>query len=120
MEMIELGKKYRTRDGGEVRLYAIDGTPPYKIHGAVANNDYGGDTTWTVRCWTTDGAYRQSAGSGLDLVEVLPEVTVRKYMFDSNITRVFTADTPTFANNCVGAIDITHNGKEITDVKVVK
>jgi hypothetical protein len=32
--MISMDKQYRTRDGREVRIYAVDGGGKYPIHGA--------------------------------------------------------------------------------------
>ena len=37
--MIDITKKYRTRDGREVRIYATDGADPYPVHGAIKNSD---------------------------------------------------------------------------------
>lgn len=33
--MIDKNKKYRTRDGKEVRIYCTDGRGLYPIHGAI-------------------------------------------------------------------------------------
>jgi hypothetical protein len=35
MTKIELGKTYRTRDGREVKIYAVDGGGEFPIHGGV-------------------------------------------------------------------------------------
>ena len=35
--MIDMKKKYRTKDGREVRIYATDGVGHYPVHGAVNN-----------------------------------------------------------------------------------
>jgi len=62
--MIDVNKKYTTRDGREVRIYATDGVGCYPIHGAVL--EYG---IWCITAWTVEGkkeARRKSVG---DLVE---------------------------------------------------
>jgi predicted DNA-binding protein with PD1-like motif len=33
---IDINKKYRTRDGHEVRIYATDGMGLYPVHGAIS------------------------------------------------------------------------------------
>lgn len=48
--MISMEKKYRTFDGREVRLYAVDGGGKFPIHGA-ANTD--GD--WLAYSWSVGG-----------------------------------------------------------------
>jgi len=49
--MIELGKQYKTRDGREVRIYAVDGGGEYPVHGAIKY-----DGGWFSRCWAAKGA----------------------------------------------------------------
>lgn len=43
---IEMGKKYKTRDGRKVRLYAVDCGGTYSVHGAIANGDVKSVTSW--------------------------------------------------------------------------
>jgi len=67
--MIDINKKYRTRDGREVRIYATDGRAFYPIHGAILQ-EHG----WQQSCWTVDGLHSLSStgnNSG-DLIEVRP------------------------------------------------
>lgn len=65
---ISMDKKYRTRDGREVRIYAVDGGyGKHPIHGAV-NSDYG----WIVQMWSDIGAC--ASGSTYDLIEVKPRI----------------------------------------------
>ena len=70
--MIDIHKKYTTKDDKEVRIYATDGIGLYPIHGAVLN--YAGSTNdqgWSVGTWTNDGLYDIAApNSSLNLVEV--------------------------------------------------
>jgi hypothetical protein len=63
--MIDINKKYTTRDGREVRIYATDGKDFNSVHGAVLIN---GD--WRARNWNPDGMYDSSGATDLDLVEV--------------------------------------------------
>jgi hypothetical protein len=64
--MIDLDKKYRTRDGREVELYAIKPeNGSYPVLGAVKNNDQ-----WDQRCWTLDGLFELFEESPADLIEV--------------------------------------------------
>jgi hypothetical protein len=63
--MIDKDKKYATRDGREVRIYATDGKDFNSIHGAVLIND-----DWMVMNWNSDGRYVSSGATDADLVEV--------------------------------------------------
>lgn len=68
--MIELGKKYRTRDGREVRIYALDGGGDWPIHGAIKCG-----YLWTLTSWGAYGLRRNNETmSPADLIEVQPEV----------------------------------------------
>jgi hypothetical protein len=65
--MIDMNKKYRTRDGREVRIYATDGGNfPHWVHGAVNTDGCG----WLSVTWCNMG--RSSIGTELDLIEVRP------------------------------------------------
>lgn len=58
--MISKDKKYCTRDGREVRIYATDGGPSLdRIHGAVKIEGAG----WTPATWAWDGS---SGGRGVE------------------------------------------------------
>ena len=68
--MIDINKKYRTRDGREVRIYATDGRDFYPIHGAIHQGD-----GWQYNCWTKDGGHslnKTTCYEGSDLIEVRP------------------------------------------------
>jgi len=67
-DMISMDKKYRTRDGREVRIYATDGDMPRCVHGA-----YKSQTGWIFSCWEEDGAHLLSTGD-YDLIEVKPRI----------------------------------------------
>jgi hypothetical protein len=71
--MIDINKKYRTRDGREVRIYATDGGDLFEdrtIHGAVKNRD-----RWVFAVWnaTTGRCFASVKGeTEMDLIEVRP------------------------------------------------
>jgi len=67
--MIDINKKYRTRDGREVRIYATDGYGSYSIHGAVLTEE-----GWFSRQWTEQGELSNGrlVPSTHDLIEVRP------------------------------------------------
>ena len=62
---ISMDKTYRTRDGREVRIYAVDGYRDCPIHGAIM------DDGWCVHNWTENG---KGALSRFDLIEVKPRI----------------------------------------------
>ena len=68
--MIDPNKIYRTRDGREVRIYAVDCGSDYPVHGALREDNY-----WEVLCWSQDG---RVIGDGIhrdaDLIEVKPRI----------------------------------------------
>ena len=66
--MIDINKKYRTRDGHEVRIYAVDGGEPRPVHGAVKSQ-----AGWVVSHWPKDGIQSIFEGSN-DLIEVKPRI----------------------------------------------
>jgi hypothetical protein len=71
--MISLDKKYRTRDGKEVRLYALDGGRSDKIHGAIRYN-YRTESSWCIFAWENNGRANDNGDTHpLDLIEVVPE-----------------------------------------------
>ena len=69
--MIDINKKYRTRDGREVRIYAVDcGREKNIAHGAVRNKD----ADWWGQCsWHQNGKFFDGPHDHkLDLIEVRP------------------------------------------------
>jgi hypothetical protein len=67
--MIDKNKKYRTRDGREVRIYATDGGGPQPVHGAVSGLNF-----WSTANWSKNGSYTVVYGQehDNDLIEVRP------------------------------------------------
>ena len=64
---ISMDKRYRTRDGREVRIYAIDAGKIRPIHGAIFK-----DGEWRMCTWNKDGV--NFYGDNLDLIEVKPRI----------------------------------------------
>lgn len=68
--MINKDKVYRTRDGREVRIYAVDGgANGNAIHGA-----YKGELGWVSDQWFPDGLYCNGGKHRKDLIEVRPRI----------------------------------------------
>ena len=67
--MIDINKKYRTRDGREVRIYATDGeaADKYPVHGSIKY-----ETGWELFTWQLDGMRTPGHKGGGDLIEVRP------------------------------------------------
>jgi len=66
--MIDINKKYRTRNGYEVRIYATGGEGDQAIHGAVFNG-----AEWQIYAWYNNGQYSRCEPNGKhDLIEVRP------------------------------------------------
>ena len=83
MSKIEMGRVYRTRDGREVRIYAVDGGGEYPVHGARES-----DEGWIGSVWGRDGNFHMNKFScDHDLIEVKPriqrEVWVNVYRYDN-------------------------------------
>jgi hypothetical protein len=75
---IDINKRYRTRDGREVRIYATDGSSIWAVHGAILTED-----GWWSMCWAKDGkficggVYDGSPSSSSDLIEVKSRIKRR-------------------------------------------
>lgn len=69
---IEAGKRYRTRAGKEVRIYATDGKGKHPVHGAVHDGEpcYSGqEIGWQQEAWFADGSYFEDKEAMHDIVE---------------------------------------------------
>jgi hypothetical protein len=67
--MIDKNKTYRTRDGREVRIYAVDGDADLPVHGAILTK-WG----WQASTWTPNGLWAVDMTDGSDLIEVKPRI----------------------------------------------
>ena len=94
--MIDINKKYRTRGGQEVRIYATDGTGSHPVHGAVKIS-----IGWISCCWMQEGFHMVNGGS-YDLIEVKPRIqrTVWLNVFPKTIATYFhRLDADTYAGS---------------------
>ena len=90
-EMIDINKKYRTRDGREVRIYATDGGGRNPVHGSIKEED-----GWIFQVWPKSGRYFEDDDEDyrIDLIEVRPRHKWKVWMniygptsFTSHISR---------------------------------
>ena len=83
--MIDINKKYRTRDGREVRIYATDGGLEHCMTHGAAKNKSG---YWEAASWYTahGGYYDCSTQHCYDLIEVRPrhKRTVWLHVFENS------------------------------------
>ena len=86
--MIDINKKYRTRDGREVRIYATDGGGRNPVHGSIKEED-----GWIFHVWPKNGRYFENDDEDyrIDLIEVRPrhKRTVWLSMFHHNVMASF-------------------------------
>jgi len=68
--MIDINKKYRTRDGREVRIYAVDGGGGCPVQGTIFSKELG----WLLATWSMDGCALNDIDHPADLVEVKPRI----------------------------------------------
>lgn len=70
---IDLSKKYKTREGKEVKLLAFSDDRSYPLLGQIKL-----DGVWTNETWTFDGQFSQDSGpSKYDLVEVIEKIELK-------------------------------------------
>ena len=67
--MIDVTKTYRTRDGREVRIYAVDGRGNFPVHGAILNSS----GRWDMAGWNEIG-FSNSFPLSTDLILVRPRI----------------------------------------------
>ena len=87
--MISKDKTYRTRDGREVRIYALpDVGDCIHVHGAIKK-----DIGWDVCSWRWDGRRLQCEMHKDDLIEVKPRIkrTVWLNVYEDDITGPFSS-----------------------------
>lgn len=68
--MIDINKKYRTRDGREVRIYAVDGGGGCPVQGTIFSKELG----WLLATWSMDGCALNDIDHPADLIEVKPRI----------------------------------------------
>ena len=76
---IEMGKKYKTRDGRDVRIYAVDGFGVHCVHGAYFDTADYGEVGWIDDSWTINGEVVEGQeGFDLELVEAKEDLEIAK------------------------------------------
>jgi hypothetical protein len=100
--VIDIDKKYRTRDGREVRIYALDGGGNYPVHGAFKSH-----TGWVVRHWPQDGIQSVFGGSD-DLIEVKHRIqrTVWLALYPLDDVWVFSGDCTAVEKGCLACVKV--------------
>lgn len=68
--MIDKNKTYKTRDGREVRIYAVDGGGDFPNHGAYHHPD----GIWVPCQWVPSGKFLAGSEHPRDLIEVKPRI----------------------------------------------
>jgi hypothetical protein len=84
---IDINKKYKTKNGFEVRIYATDGAEPHSVHGA-----YFKDGNWFANTWRANGKiYGIAEQLDFNLIEVEPRIqrTVWLNVYEDNTLSVF-------------------------------
>lgn len=66
--MIDMSKTYRTRDGREVRIYAVNIGHSLPVHGAYLD-----EKEWRIWSWWGTGR-SQATNTRFDLIEVKPRI----------------------------------------------
>jgi len=63
MTKIEVGKSYKTRNGKQVRIYAIDGSGGQPVHGAISS-----EGEWSCYTWDVQGQFLEGETCLLDVI----------------------------------------------------
>lgn len=103
--MIELGKQYKTRDGCEARVYAVDAGGSHSVHGAIKRNG-----VWVITAWAKEGQWSMHDSIN-DLIEVKPRIQREVWV------NVYHAGQGTYGNK--KEADRYAAGSRIACVKVV-
>lgn len=87
--MIDINKKYKTHDGHEVRIYALDGGGYWPVHGAMKSDNGLG---WLSATWERNGQHHVE---GYSLVEVKPRIKRKVYLnvWNHNVSAYFSKDS---------------------------
>ena len=91
---ISMDKQYRTKDGREVRIYAVDGGGYYPVHGAIKT-----DNGWDNTCWEKNGQY-VTYQTDSDLREIKPRIQREVWI---NV----------YADNCYNAFHTRQEADEV-------
>jgi hypothetical protein len=115
---IDKDKKYKTRNGWDVRIYATDGRDEYPVHGAIYR-----DNQWQMSQWRDTGSW--SFGNGpMDLIEQKPAcITYRNIyshgrtgcLYDSKEMAIKYSDT-----HSLGLIEFTVDNGHVSVIFIPK
>ena len=102
--MIDINKKYRTREGREVRIYAVDGGGGCPVQGAIFSKELG----WLLATWSMDGCARNDIDYHQDLIEVRPRIkrTVWLAVYPLNDVRIVSDDCTAVEKNCLACVKV--------------
>jgi hypothetical protein len=107
---IDMKKKYRTRNGLDVRVYAIDGSDG--VHGAF-NDGLG----WKSSTWLKNGCWSYGVGP-MDLVEIKPPVVKFRNVYSGGNFGLSYATMIDAINDCsvnqIGILKISDNNGDVS------
>jgi hypothetical protein len=119
---IEMGKKYKTRDGRDVRIYAVDGFGVHCVHGAYFDTADYGEVGWIDDSWTINGEVVEGQeGFDLELVEVKEDWEVAKDILETKENlhikirnKIYLAEEVT--SHCDDSVQFMHSGTSYVDI----
>ena len=85
----EISSQVETRDNRSVRIYAIDGSPPYTIHGAIKLS---APDSWRLACWYPNGRMSRFKKETKDLVLIKEKYTLYANIYNDG--EIYTHRTP--------------------------
>ena len=102
--MIDINKKYRTRDGREVRIYAVDVDNLDNVHGAYRHKD----GKWMVASWSWGGARHDAEETPMDLIEVKPRIkrTVWLALYPLDDVWIVSDDCTAVEKGCLARVKV--------------
>jgi len=124
-QMLDITKKYQTREGYPVRILAWDGPGQYPIIGIVEVDV--GNKESRLETWTTDGyCYNGLPGSVDDLVPIIQVRVVYRNLYPStnfmspNFKTVDAAKASISGSHSYdGTIELTFHDNKLHEVKLV-
>jgi len=119
---IEMGKKYKTRDGRDVRIYAVDGFGVHCVHGAYFDTADYGEVGWIDDSWTINGEVVEGQeGFDLELVEVKEDWEIAKDILETKENlhikirnKIYLAEEVT--SHCDDSVQFMHSGTSYVDI----
>ena len=102
--MIDINKKYRTRDGREVRIYALDGGGLNPVQGAIKD---AASAWWDLSRWNEQGRISVTDFPS-DLIEVKPRIkrTVWLALYPLDDVWVVSGDCTAVEKGCLACVKV--------------